>query len=122
MGGQWAATGVNPVTNSGGLSALPYVQRSREPGQPASSVRNPAWLSAGPPSLAQRAVIAGADNSGPATPMPATGAGFGSTAAVAADRVGAGGSTGALDLERLADEVYAILDRRMTIERESLGL
>ena len=27
-----------------------------------------------------------------------------------------------LDLERLADEVYAIIERRLTIERESLGL
>ena len=27
-----------------------------------------------------------------------------------------------LDLERLADQVYAILEQRLTIERESLGL
>jgi hypothetical protein len=26
-----------------------------------------------------------------------------------------------VDLERLADEIYAILERRLTIERESLG-
>jgi hypothetical protein len=26
-----------------------------------------------------------------------------------------------IDLERLADEVYAIIERRLTIERESLG-
>ena len=27
-----------------------------------------------------------------------------------------------LDLERLADEVYAIIEQRLTIERESLGI
>jgi hypothetical protein len=32
------------------------------------------------------------------------------------------GSMESIDLERLADQVYAIIERRLTIERESLGL
>jgi hypothetical protein len=27
-----------------------------------------------------------------------------------------------IDMERLADEIYAIIERRLTVERESLGL
>jgi hypothetical protein len=54
--------------------------------------------------------------------MPTAAVGIASPATGATERPWAGSNAGALDLERLADEVYAILDRRMTIERESLGL
>jgi hypothetical protein len=76
-------------------------------------------------------------NSGAATHMPLQRAPAGTPAAAATETTAveaaeptggppsmptAGAGLESLDLERVADEVYTIIERRLTIERESLGL
>ena len=61
---------------------------------------------------------------GPRTPSPPARGGPETAATPAAGGLSPGEpATGreSIDLERLADEVYAIIERRLTIERESLG-
>jgi hypothetical protein len=116
-----AAPGIRPV-NHNGAAALPYVQRSSGGGDGAVHTTNPVWLTGGVPRAIQRTTPLTADQAAPTPPMNATTPGQNQATTAAVDTQWNNSSNRPPDLERLADEVYAILERRITIERESLGL
>ncbi len=119
----WGVSGNSQAPNTNnGMTAFPAVQRSGKGGYGANSTTNTVWLTAGARGAVQRADLITADRAAAPTGTSAPAPGFAPTATMTPDAQWNNSSHQTPDLERLADEVYAILERRITIERESLGL